>query len=210
MLFLLRLFVSSKEQNRKPKIPCESSFKERTPMEKSREQIGTIGRAILGGYTGLLSLLLIYLVVTLWPTGPADAAGNVTIRMFGTSFSLSAEVRMICLVATVAGLGSTVHMATSFADFAGARRLYRSWVWWYMLRVFIGASLALVFYFVIRGGVLSVGTSASELNTYGVAAVAGLVGMFSKQATDKLRELFDNLFKTDKPEDRPDNLKGSS
>lgn len=39
--------------------------------------------------------------------------------------------------------------------------------------------------------------TADDISPYGIAAVAGLVGMFSKQATDKLEELFNNLFKTD-------------
>jgi len=59
------------------------------------------------------------------------------------------------------------------------------------------AALALIFYFVVRGGLLSTGAAASDMSAFGVAAVAGLVGMFSKQATDKLRELFDNLFRTE-------------
>ena len=40
-----------------------------------------------------------------------------------------------------------------------------------------------------------------------MAAVVGLAGMFSKQATDKLREVFENLFKTEKGTNRADPLK---
>jgi len=39
------------------------------------------------------------------------------------------------------------------------------------------------------------------------AAVAGLTGMFSKQATDKLRETFETLSKTDNPPACVDELK---
>ena len=97
-------------------------------------------------------------------------------------------------------LGSYVHAATSFASYVGNRRLMLSWAWWYVLRPFIGMALALIFYFVVRGGLLSTGAAATDVSVFGVAAVAGLVGMFSKQATDKLRELFDNLFRTEKGE----------
>jgi hypothetical protein len=48
----------------------------------------------------------------------------------------------------------------------------------------------------VRGGLLAAQASADAVNPYGVAALAGLVGMFSKQATDKLREVFDTLFRT--------------
>ena len=176
-------------------------------MQKTPDQMGRLGRIILGAYTILLSGILIYLVVALWPGEKATASGSATVTLFGSALEMSPEAQLIWLVAAVAAVGSSVHTATSFADFAGARRLCRSWVWWYILRPFIGASLALVFYFVIRGGILSVGTTASEVNSYGVAAIAGLVGMFSKQATDKLRELFDNLFRTQKPDERTDKLK---
>lgn len=57
-------------------------------------------------------------------------------------------------------------------------------------------SLALVFYFVIRGGFLSTTGGAQDINPYGIAALAGLVGMFSKQATDKLSEVFGTLFRS--------------
>lgn len=59
-------------------------------------------------------------------------------------------------------------------------------------------ALALIFYFVIRGGLLAASSTVQEVSLFGTMAVAGLVGMFSKQATDKLREVFDNLFATKK------------
>ena len=64
----------------------------------------------------------------------------------------------------------------------------------------MGMAIALILYFVVRGGLvlLSVETNTSGLNPYGIAALAGLSGMFSKQATDKLRDIFDNLFKTER------------
>ncbi len=52
--------------------------------------------------------------------------------------------------------------------------------------------------------------SAVDLSPNGVAAIAGPAGLFSKQATDKLREVFENLFKTEKPTKRADELKPES
>ena len=34
------------------------------------------------------------------------------------------------------------------------------------------------------------------MNPFGIAALGGLAGMFSKQATDKLNEVFSTMFKT--------------
>ena len=76
----------------------------------------------------------------------------------------------------------------------GNRQIYTSWVWGYILRPFIGVALATIFYFVIRGGFLSAGAGAEDISPFGISAMAGLVGMFSQRAMDKLREAADNLF----------------
>ncbi len=67
--------------------------------------------------------------------------------------------------------------------------------------------LPLILYFAVRGGLITGNAGAQNLSLYGVAAVAGSAGMFSKQATDKLREVFETLFKTTQPLERPDELK---
>ena len=64
-------------------------------------------------------------------------------------------------------------------------------------------------YFAARGGLIAGTSGAENLSPYGVAALAGLAGLFSKQASDKLKEVFENLFKTDKPP-RTDPLKAGS
>jgi hypothetical protein len=70
--------------------------------------------------------------------------------------------------------------------------------------------LALVFYFAIRGGFLSTTGGAKDINPYGIAALAGMVGMFSKQATDKLSEVFSTLFRSAGDEKRADSLNGGA
>jgi hypothetical protein len=106
----------------------------------------------------------------------------------------------------VSALGSFIHLVSSFVDFVGNRRLTRSWMWWYVLRPYVGVPMAVLFYFVVRAGFLSSGVSAGEVNRFGIAAVAGLVGMFSVKAGDKLKELFDTLFKTETQPQRKDTL----
>ena len=141
------------------------------------------------------------------PVAQPDAAKNsVAGNRSGQSISLPITVLGICrkttfderliLLVIVAGiLGAFVHGATSLADYLGNNTFNSSWTWFYFLRPAIGMSLALVFYFVIRGGFLSTTGGAADINPYGIAALAGLVGMFSKQATDKLSEVFGTLFR---------------
>ena len=97
------------------------------------------------------------------------------------------------------GLGALIHVTSSFADYVGNRQLMLSWVWWLLLRIPIGVALALVFYMLIRGGlIIPNGSTEAQINPYGIAGLAGLIGMFAKQATDKLADIFDNLFRSDK------------
>lgn len=147
-----------------------------------------------------LAFLFAYLFLLLYPIGQkADpTTGVIAPRSFSffTSFELSFDQQLILVVMIAGGLGSFVHTATSFSDYVGNEKLTVNWIWWYVLRPFIGMVLAVIFYLVIRGGFLSAGTDAKEINPFGVAALAGLVGMFSKQATDKLNEVFTTIFRT--------------
>lgn len=160
-----------------------------------------------GSYMMLLNLVLVYLLFKIWPgTVPMESAESVAIFWNTLHINLAPETRYLLIVVLTGALGSYIHAATSFADFIGNRQLYGSWAWWYVLRPFIGVALALIVYFAVRGGLVGGGTGAASLSPYGVAAIAGLAGLFSKQATDKLREVFENLFKTDHPPTRADKL----
>ena len=155
---------------------------------------------LLGFYHILMVLLLVYLLVRAWPNYTTGEDGKMLTEnsyiFFGWIIAAGSETGLLLLVIIAAALGSYIHAATSFVSYVGNKSLVMSWAWWYILRPFIGMALALVFYFVIRGGLLSAGTGAGEISVFGITAVAGLVGMFSKQATDKLGEVFNTLFKT--------------
>lgn len=165
--------------------------------------VGPYGRFFLGSILLTVGLVLPYLLVTVWPavvktTGPNAAAGKETnIELFGF-ISLKADTDKALLLAVIlaSAVGSYVHVATSFTDYVGNRRLTWSWAWWYILRISIGVALAVVFYFAVRAGFLATDAPSKDINPYGIAAVAGLVGLFSKQASDKLQEVFKTLFRT--------------
>jgi hypothetical protein len=168
-----------------------------TPGQRASTQ-DTIALGV--GFVVLFTLLL-YAFLTLWPSdlsGKTSGSAVETIEWFGTSsgFKATLDARLLLLVMAAGGIGSFIHAATSFADFVGNERLSTNWMWWYILRPFIGMALAAVFYVTIRAGFLTSAGQPSTMNVYGVSSMAGLVGMFSKQATDKLGEVFDTLFKT--------------
>jgi hypothetical protein len=182
--------------------------------------------------TGALAVFAVALVASLinvWPaveagassfatgTGTAAAAAaprptslyHVTLFLGLVTVTATSSVTLLLLVILMGALGSMVHSATSFADFVGNRRFFVSWIAWYLLRPVVGALLALLLYFAVRGGFFSASSQNDSVNPYGIAALAGLAGLFSKQATDKLREVFETLFKvssTDGDAQRRDDL----
>jgi hypothetical protein len=152
---------------------------------------------------GLLAYLfgaaavLLPLVISLWPEIESSASGDLDLVWGWLPVSVDPEGRQIVLAASMGALGAFLHATVSLGDYLGNRRFVTSWTTWYILRLPLGATLAVVFYFVIRAGFLTPDTPAEEVNAFGVAAVSALAGLFSKQATDKLREVFETLFRTD-------------
>lgn len=160
-------------------------------------QMAALSRIVLGVGLLLFGIVLLYLLVTLWPAvTAAQANAGASVTWFWRDLQFTADTTLLMLVVLVSALGSYVHVTVSFSDFAGNRQLATSWVWWYLLRAFVGSSLAVLFYFAVRGGFFASASETEQINVYGMAALAGLVGLFSKQATDKLREIFDTAFKT--------------
>jgi hypothetical protein len=119
-------------------------------------------------------------------------------RVFGCPINIRQEPRLILIVLFTGALGACMYGLKSLADYLGERKLIESWFTFYVIQPPIGAGIALIFYLVIRGGFLA-GTNfdAATVNPFGIAAVAGLVGMFSDRAFAKLREVFLTLFKSD-------------
>ena len=98
-----------------------------------------------------------------------------------------------------AGVGSSVSTLLAYLLHASEKKDFdNAFVPWYFARPIMGMLLGLIFYYALKGGilVLTTTTGAENLNDYALAAVGGLVGMFSKNALEKLREVFNTLFST--------------
>ena len=170
--------------------------------------MGRWGILAFGMYFVILSLLILYVLIVIWPTKAAGTEPVPAVVLFGCRvLNISDEARLLLIVVLAGALGSYVHTATSFVTYVGNRQLKKSWIWWYILRPFIGSALAIIVYFALRGGLLSVSAGANDISYFGVAAISGMVGMFSKEATDKLHEIFLTLFKPTKEIPRADKLK---
>ncbi len=175
------------------------------------------GRYISPGgafFTGIALLVvgvaLFATLIELWPVvdrGEASVSQEIRatllLGLYKGAFQLSTALILLSIVA--GALGAYIHAATSFVSFVGNRTFKTSWLWWYGLRLPIGSALAVVLYFTFRGGLLPGYDATDEISPYGVAALSAFAGLFSKQATDKLKEIFDVMFRT--PSDEGDDAR---
>ena len=122
-----------------------------------------------------------------------------TFVFLGRQFKLWDEQQLILLVLLAGALGSILHSLRSVYWYIGNRSLVRSWMAMYIVLPFAGATLALIFYLVVRGGFFSPQSSFKETSPFGFAAFAALIGMFSPQAVLKLREVAETLLSKPKP-----------
>lgn len=150
----------------------------------------------LGWFLLIIPLIIILLIIILWPDsgilGIAYGAKGETIIGLKIQFQLW----MILLVLLGGALGSYIHIATSYSYYIGFNKFDMDWFWWYWLRIPIGAVLALIFLTLIQGGMFKVPKSGSETQPVTLIGLSALVGMFSRQATEKLKEVFDIIFKS--------------
>jgi hypothetical protein len=147
----------------------------------------------------LTAVLLLYCMWAFWPTdqGSAQAAATLNqsrrISLFATHLSTSLDVVLFVIVAAAGALGGLIHTIRSLTWYLGNRALRWSWVPFYALLPLVGASSATVFYLVFRAGLFSPSTTTTQVNPFGFAAIAALVGLFSEQAMQKLHEVFGSL-----------------
>ncbi len=103
------------------------------------------------------------------------------------------EVRLLLIVITAGVLGALLHVIRSLFWYVGHRDLRSSWVLMYILLPLAGALLAIAFYFLIRGGFFPQ-AKADQSNPIGFAALAFLMGLFTAQAGEKLKQVFETIF----------------
>lgn len=115
----------------------------------------------------------------------------------GGSGGASEDMRNLLVTILAAGIGSMITTILGYLKHASQQRDFKlSFVPWYFARPLIGVLLGVVFYFVLKGGLLvTVGAAGADtINVYGLGGLAALVGLFSKNAVEKLRDVFATLF----------------
>jgi len=130
---------------------------------------------------------------------PSD--GTVTYNfglLDGKTFDI--DTHFIFLVVLAGSLGALIHGLAKISQNTQEGSVRNRDTLWYVGRPFLGAALAIAVYMTLRGGLLT--TSNIEiLNPYGVTALSIIVGLSTKQVTQKLKDLLDSVFPTKNPDE---------
>lgn len=146
------------------------------------------------------------------PNSPELKAGNteqkneevITRIRFRPFITVGSEVNALLLLAFFSGMaGSFIPAGQSLSSYMGNTRYVGSWFAWYFLRPWIGGVLGLTLFFTLHVGFIA---GTSSINPFAIVLLGILGGWFSKTTTDKLKEVFENLFVTKEDEKREDSL----
>ena len=192
--------------------------------EKVETPVSLRAKVLLGAYLCVLLVITVAAMLWVWsaiplaarekqPSAPQRAlesaatpqAGDIKTSdpsepshySRGLAKVLREDVLHLLLVLIMGVLGGTLYGMLGFCLHLALADFKPQWNCWYLFRPFLGAGLALLVYLAIRGGFLTLSNQEISLSPYGTAALAGLCGMFSEQASKKLAEVFRTLFRTE-------------
>lgn len=131
---------------------------------------------------------------------PDGASSDILKAAYTYTCPPTPDKDLLLLVVFAGALGGALHGLRSLYWYTGLRSLLKSWTLMYFLLPFTGATMAVIFYVIIRAGLLPFQPAPKNVSL-GIVAVAILVGLFSQQASIKLKDIFDAFFA--KPESGP-------
>ncbi len=160
-------------------------------------------------YFMVLFFLLMYLLLKFWPllppTGDIETVPAIqSVHLFSRlQLIITEEMRLMIIVVIMGALGGCAYSIKAFVYRVGNKKFDTSWTCWYALRPFIGSILAIIFYFAFRAAFFSLSASTGDLNSYGIATLGGIVGLYSWETMKKLEDLFERILPTDREEQEP-------
>lgn len=165
--------------------------------EKAREEPPAAGAfpapvtVVAGGWLIVISILSVAGLASL------IAAPDWLERWIGAT--RETHVEDVVVTAMAGAVGGCVSTILAFLKHASERRDFDlAYLPWYFARPLLGLLLGLITLFLIKGGLLATlpEMAGQDFNNFGLAGIGSLVGMFSKNAVEKLREVFHTLFST--------------
>jgi hypothetical protein len=114
---------------------------------------------------------------------------------------------MLLLAIFMGAFGSSINAMKSLADYKGNEQLTQPWLTFYIVQPPEGSGIAVLLYFVLRGGLMAgMGGATNSTTLFSICAIAGLAGAFSDTAFAKLEDVFEALFKANATDTRSGKL----
>ena len=165
------------------------------------------GLALYSVIVFVVAMLVLY---SIWPKTSQELTLNATrtVTILGTnsSFPLGPETLLLLSMALSGIIGACVYSFYAIAEHLDVEKDFdKSWAAWYLLRPPLGAGLALILSFLIRGGILTVGANLTGVNLIGLAAISALAGLFAEHVIRTLHQVADTIFKHDTQRHKAEN-----
>jgi len=114
--------------------------------------------------------------------------------LLGLDWHLGGEQLLLIFVASIGVFFACLAGLRAAASFVGHNDFEDQWWLWHVIRPVVGAGVAIATYWTLRAGFLGEGSDLQGLNTFGIAAIAALAGLFARNLIEKLRDVADILF----------------
>jgi hypothetical protein len=121
----------------------------------------------------------------------------VPVYVYRFSAINDALIRSLAYVACAGGLGGLVYLIRSFYKHVFRRNFRPEDFWWYLFRPFNSAIMGVMSYFLIVGGLLSIGGATAadyEKSIMLYCGISFLAGFSFTQFADKLEDLAKTVF----------------
>ena len=129
----------------------------------------------------------VYTIISIWaPESLQSLQPKVTnsTTTFVTSPSTITREKYLVEVSALFGvLGASTYGLASATVWIAHNKLERSWILWYVSHPLVGGALAIIFYLIIRGGVIQGITFA--ISDFAIAAVSAIVGLITTPSNEK-------------------------
>jgi len=109
----------------------------------------------------------------------------------------SVLIKSLIYISSSGGIGGIIYCIRGFYQSLAAKQFDFGWIWWYIFRPFISIVIGVFVYFLIVGGLLSLGSISAVDYSRSVmfyCAISFLAGFSFTQFADKLEELASTIF----------------
>ncbi len=147
----------------------------------------------LAAYLMSLALFAVALVYVLWPASEQLEREKSPINVFGIKCAVAREQHLLLLVLLMGFIGGCAWALWFFAYNIATpdRGLKDAQFLWYILRPWTCALMTLIFYGLLRSGLMVVNVGhAKTINVYGLAGLAGAAGFGANTLFDKFSAIF--------------------